>query len=134
VSTETGTQDLESRERIEEVLGTYFDGLYFGDTQRLGRVFHPRAIYACATEGPLTYLTMPEYFPIVDDRPSPASRQEARRDRILSVELVGPVTAIARVECAVGPRHFTDLLSLLKVEGRWQIMSKVFHFNLLEVG
>ena len=75
---------------------------------------------------------MAEYFPIVDERESPASRDEERRDRIVSVELVGPVTAIARVECAIGPRHFSDLLSLVRLDGRWQIISKVFHFDLVE--
>jgi hypothetical protein len=132
VSISAPSQDLESLVQIEEVLTTYFDGLYFSDTERLARVFHPHALYASATEGSLTHLTMAEYFPIVDARPSPASRNEERRDRITSVELAGPVTATARVECAIGPRHFTDLLCLVKLEGRWRIVSKVFHFDLIE--
>lgn len=120
---------------VAEVLQRYFDGLYHSDTGRLASVFHPRATYATATEaattggGPLV-LTMAEYFPIVDRRPSPASRGEARRDRILSVEFAGPVTAFARVECAIGPKFFTDLLTLFKVGGRWQIIAKVFHYEL----
>ena len=63
-------------------------------------------------------LTMGEYFPVVDRRPSPASRGEARRDRIVSIEFAGPVTAFARVECAIGPKFFTDLLTLIRVDGR----------------
>lgn len=122
---------------VAETLGTYFDGLYHSDTKRLAQVFHPRALYATATEGanenggPLI-LTMEEYFPVVDTRPAAAARGEARRDRILSIEFVGPVTALARVNCAIGPRHFTDLLSLVLVEGRWQIIAKVFHYDLAE--
>ena len=114
---------------IVEVLGQYFDGLYHSDTARLRRVFHPQARYVCATESPLVHLGMDEYFPIVDKRPSPASRGEARRDRIVSIELAGPVTAFARVNCAIGPRFFTDLLTLIRVDGRWQIIAKVFHFD-----
>ena len=75
---------------------------------------------------------MAEYFPIVDQRPSPASRGQARRDRILSIELAGPVTAFARVECAIAPRFFTDFLTLVQLDGRWQIVSKVFHFDVVE--
>ena len=116
---------------ITEVLQLYFDGLYHSDTTRLARVFHPRALYACASDGKLLHLDMQDYFPIVDKRPSPASRGEPRRDRILSVELAGPVTAFARVECAIGPKFFTDLLTLIHLDGRWQIISKVFHFDLL---
>jgi hypothetical protein len=73
---------------------------------------------------------MGEYFPIVAARPAPASRGEARRDRIVSLEFAGPVTAFARVECAIGPKRFTDFLSLIFVDGRWQIIAKVFHFDL----
>jgi hypothetical protein len=119
-----------SYDLIVDVLNQYFDGLYFSDTDRLRSVFHPRAQYVCATDGSLTYLTMDEYFPVVDARPSPASRAEARADHILSIEFAGPVTAFARVECAIGPKRFTDFLTLIQLGGRWQIISKVFHFDL----
>ena len=114
---------------IEEVLAIYFDGLHHSDSARLSRVFHPQALYACATETPLLQMTMPAYFAVVDQRPSPASRNEKRNDRILSIEFAGPVTALARVECSIGAKFFTDLLTLVKVEGRWQIMAKVFHYD-----
>ena len=73
---------------------------------------------------------MERYFPIVDKRPSPASRGEARADRIISIEFAGPVTALARVECAIGEKSFTDFLSLILVDGRWQIIAKVFHYDI----
>jgi len=120
---------------VVETLAVYFDGLHHSDTDRLARVFHPRASYVTATEAeangeePLL-LTMGEYFPIVERRPSPASRGEARRDRVISVEFAGPVTAFARVECAIAPKRFTDFLTLIKVGGRWQIIAKVFHFDI----
>lgn len=60
---------------------------------------------------------MDEYVPIVARRPSPASRGEARTDRIVSIDFVGPDTAPAGVECSIRPRHFTDLLSLIRLEG-----------------
>lgn len=112
------------------VLRDYFDGLYESNTEKLSRALHPKAVYASATEGPLLYLTMPEYFPIVDKRPSPAGRGEGRNDRILSIEFAGPVTAFARVECSIGPKRFTDFLTFVCVEGRWRIISKVFHFEI----
>ncbi|RYD15270.1 MAG: nuclear transport factor 2 family protein [Lysobacteraceae bacterium] len=115
---------------VASVLADYFDGLYHGDTSRLRRVFHPAAQYACATDGVLLQLRMDAYFPIVERRPSPASRGEPRRDRIVSIEFAGPVTALARVECAIAPKSFTDLLTLVKLDGRWQIIAKVFHYEL----
>jgi hypothetical protein len=115
---------------VVDVLQNYFDGLYRSDTLILRKVFHPAAIYACATDGTLLTLRMDEYFPIVDKRPSPASQGEKRMDRILAIEFAGPVTALARVECSIKPKHFTDLLTLILVDGHWQIISKVFHYEL----
>lgn len=118
--------------QITDVLSTYFDGLYHSDTSRLARVFHPMAQYVCVTDGTFLRLTMDEYFPIVDKRASPASRNEPRRDRIVSIDFAGPVTAFARVECAIGPKFFTDFLTFVFIDGRWQIVSKVFHYELSE--
>lgn len=119
-----------SPDAVAAVVQKYFDGLYNSDASLLRSVFHPKALYACATEGTLTYLDMAAYLPMVDKRPSPASRNETRVDRIVAIEFAGPVTALARVECAIGPKFFTDLLTFVFVDGRWQIISKVFHFDL----
>ena len=87
------------------------------------------AIYASADEQPLLYKTMDEYLPIVAGRPAPASRNEARTDKIESIEFAGENTALARVRCSIGVRHFIDFLSLTRIDGEWLIMAKVFHFE-----
>lgn len=114
---------------VAAVLGLYFDGLYHSDTQRLAQVFHPKAQYVCVTDGTLLYRDMAEYFPVVEARISPASKGEPRRDEIVSVDFAGPVTARAVVRCVIGNRHFTDFLTLVHLDGRWQVMSKVFHYT-----
>jgi 4-oxalocrotonate tautomerase len=122
---------MDARDEVACALDDYFDGLHHGDTARLRRIFHPAALYACATDGDLVLRTMEEDFPIVDARPSPASRGEPRRDRIVSIEFAGPATAFARVECAIAPKTFVDFLTLVRL-GRWQILSKVFHYELMD--
>jgi 4-oxalocrotonate tautomerase len=124
------TQHETGFSEVARVLADYFDGLHYSDTTILRRVFHPAAQYACASDGSLLQLRMEEYFPIVDQRPSPASRGEARTDRIVSIEFAGAVTAFARVECSIAPKVFTDFLTLVKLDGRWQIIAKVFHYKL----
>lgn len=115
---------------ITAVLSAYLDGLHHSDAAKLARVFHPAALYACATDGTLLHLNMDEYLPLVARRPSPASRDEPRHDRVLSIEFAGPVTAMARVECAIAPKFFTDLLTLVYLDDRWQIVAKIFHYEL----
>ena len=117
---------------IEQTLQDYFDGLHQSDTTLLRKVFHPQAVYASATDGELVHRTMDEYFPIVDARPSPASRHESRRDRVVWIDFAGRDTAVARVECAIGPKRFNDFLTLVRLHDRWQIIAKVFHYELAE--
>jgi Putative lumazine-binding len=114
---------------VVAVLQDYFDGLHHSDTERLRRVFHSQAVYATASEDKPLVLRMDEYFPIVEARPSPASKAEVRTDGIVSIELVGPVTALAKLRCSIRPKHFIDLLTLIRVEGRWQVIAKVFHWE-----
>ena len=117
---------------IRALLQDYFDGLHFSDAERLGRVFHPSAMYACATTGTLQRLDMAAYLPMVAQRPSPASLGQPRADEIVSIELAGPVTALARVHCTIAPKRFTDLLTLVRLEGEWRILAKVFHFEVID--
>jgi 4-oxalocrotonate tautomerase family enzyme len=109
----------------------YLDALYFADAERLARVFHPRARYFSTAEGRLKELDMPAYFEIVRGRVSGAKTGQPRYDRLLSVDVAGPHTALVKLECALPPRHFTDYLSLVKEEGRWSIISKVFEVRAL---
>ena len=111
------------------VLETYFDGLYHSDIERLGSAFHPKAIYATADETPLLYRTMDEYFPVVAKRVSPASRDELRRDVIESIEFAGENTAFARVRCSIGTKDFIDFLTLVRTDGAWRIMAKIFQIT-----
>ncbi len=119
-------------DRVIAALGDYFDGLYHSDTARLRRAMHPQAQYVCATDGRLLKLDMEPYWAMVDQRPSPASQGAAREDRIVSLEFAGPVTALARVECAIPPKRFIDLLTLVKLDGQWQIIAKVFHYDWMD--
>jgi len=115
---------------VEMVIHIYLDGLYHSDTGRLRKALHPDAHYVCATTDEFVNLSMDEYFPIVDKRPSPASLGESRQDKIVSIEFAGPNTAFVRLNCAIGNKYFTDFLTLIKTKDRWQIISKVFHYDL----
>lgn len=109
------------------LLERYFEAFQHSDARALGELFHPGALYAFADGASLKQLDMATYLPIVAARPSPASRGEARDDRVRALEFAGPATALATVECRLNGKHYVDFLSLLKLEGRWRIVSKVFH-------
>ena len=114
---------------IEALMGRYFDGLYHGDVASLAQVFHPQTLYATASGGALLRLDLEAYLQRVQQRPSPVSQGHQRTDQIVSIEMAGPVTAVVRAQCSIPGRAFIDLLTLVKVDQRWQIMSKVFDFT-----
>jgi hypothetical protein len=113
---------------IEKVLQVYFDGLYEGDTKKLADAFHPAShLYSAAPDGKAADLPRADWLKWIESRPSAKSKGSERRDRIVSIDFSGPQTAFAKVECQLPPRYFTDYLTLLKADGRWQVISKSFH-------
>ncbi|MEN5084759.1 nuclear transport factor 2 family protein [Bosea sp. TWI1241] len=111
---------------IEAAVQTYFDGLYEGDTEKLARVFHPRASLFIEEGGALLVTPVPDWLARVAGRPSPVSQDLARDDRILMIDRPGPVNALVKVQCQVAPKVYVDHLSLIKVEGRWQVVAKSY--------
>lgn len=111
---------------IAKTLQLYFDGFYYGDVAMLRRVFHPACHLSNASEGKLAHDDMETVFARVAGRVSPAKNGEARRDAVLGIDVSSTVSALARVQIAIGPRLFTDYLNLLKLDGEWRIIAKVF--------
>jgi len=118
------TSDLHE---IEQVLQTYFDGLYEGDTSKLARVFHPIAHLFSSEDGKLEDMSQDQWFALVRGRQSAQSRDLARRDWVVQIDRSGPHTAFAKVQCQIPPRYFTDYLSLVKLGEGWKIVSKTYH-------
>ena len=113
-------------EAIEKVVWTYLDGLYEGDTAKLGQAFHEVSHLYSMEKGGVADLPRAQWFEFVKGRPSAKSRGLERTDRIVSIDLSGPETAFVKLQCSIHPRHFTDYLLLLKLEQGWRIVSKSF--------
>ena len=114
------------RVAIEGVVKTYLDGLYEGDATKLASAFHPTSALAQSVDGKLVVTPRDVWLDWVKSRPSPKANGLARHDRVLSIDITSPVMAYVKLECAIPPRFFTDQLSLLKIDGRWQVAQKVF--------
>ena len=117
---------MTDRNDIEDVIKAYLDGLYEGDTEKLGRAFHPTSALTFVNDGKLTVVPRDERFAAVNNRPKPKDQGLARHDEVLTIDILDDRTAFVKLKCAIPPRFFTDLLSLLKIDGRWQVAQKVF--------
>ena len=111
---------------ILAVLQDYFDGFYASDVDKLKGVFHPECHLISATGGPLLNDPMDAVYARVAGRGPPAADNQKRLDRVLSIDKSGPEAALVKVQIAIGPKLFTDYLNFLHVDGRWQIISKIY--------
>lgn len=117
---------------VEKVVRTYFDGLYEGDTDKLGQAFHEVSHLYSMHEGGVADLPRAKWFEMVKGRPSAKSKGLPRADRIVSIDFSGPETAFVKVECALHPRYFVDYLTLLKLKDGWKVVSKTFRADVRE--
>jgi hypothetical protein len=107
------------------VLKNYFDGIYHGDIELLRTAFHPQAILFGEIKGAPYYKTLDDYLRAVADRKSPHALGEAYRMNPVSIEVLGNI-AFAKTHCVMLGFNYYDFLSLLLLEGRWVITSKLF--------
>jgi putative lumazine-binding protein len=120
----TGTDDVKI---IEDVVRCYLDGLYESDAGKIASVFHPTSALTSVTDdGELVITPRDQWLDKVRARPSPQRQGLPRHDQVLTIDVVSPTMAYVKLKCAIPPRFFTDQLSLLKTDGRWQIVQKVF--------
>lgn len=108
---------------IEETIQHYIDGAISGSGETMKPAFHSDAsVYGYMGED-LFAAPVQALFDWNDEN-GPASDLKAN---ITNIDIAGTV-ATARVELENWTgNNFTDLFSLLKVDGKWKIMNKVFH-------
>jgi Putative lumazine-binding len=119
---------------IERTVQVYFDGLYEGDADKLASVFHETSALTYEQGGQLVVLTRENWLKSVRERASAKSKNLARNDKILSIDQSGPNTAFVKVNCQIPPRYFTDYLNLLKIDGNWRVVQKIFATEMRETG
>jgi hypothetical protein len=111
---------------ISAAVQTYFDGLYEADADKLESVFHPTCVLTHVTPEGLQTIPRDTWLAAVRTRRSSKDQGLGRYDRILLLDRIGPTMALVKLNCAIPPRFFTDLLAFLKIDGRWQVAQKVF--------
>ena len=113
------------RDAIGKVVQQYIDGAKSGRGDDMKPAFHKDAtIFGYAGDdlfaGPIQQLFA------WNDENGPATELAAR---IATIDVVGTVATVRlELDNWTGSR-FTDFFTLLKVDGEWKIMNKVFHLH-----
>jgi hypothetical protein len=120
------------RSSAEAIIQLYFDGLYEGDADKLGAVFHPTADLRWLEKGELQVLSLPDWLERVRKRPSAKAEGKPRDDFIVTLDRSDESTAFIKVRCQLPPRYFTDYLVAMKLSDGWRIVSKSYRYDLKE--
>jgi Putative lumazine-binding len=110
---------------IRQTVQYYFDGGSNRDSVALRKAFHPDARMLFVRDGQLVVVPIEEYIARVAGERLKPGEVDSTRKRVTSVDVTGDA-AIARVELKRPEALIVDYMSLLKVEGRWQIVNKIF--------
>ncbi len=108
---------------IAKVVQHYIDGAKSGRGDDMKPAFHKDATIFGYVGADLFAGPIQQLFAWTDEN-DPATGLQAR---ITSIDLIDTVATV-RLELDDWTGHrFTDLFTLLKVDGEWKIMNKVFH-------
>ena len=125
MATQSPEQHGQDHDAISEVVGIYLQGARSGSGQDMAPAFHKDATVFGYVGQDLFAGPIQNLFDWNDSN-GPATQLKAR---IADIDIAGTVAAV-RLELDNWTGHrFTDLFTLLKTDGQWKIMNKVFHLH-----
>lgn len=117
--------ELSEYDAITNTVQLYIDGGKTGDTARMKKAFHPDATIFGYVGADLFAGPIQQLFDW-NDQNGAAKELEGR---IANIDIIETVATV-RLELDNWTGHrFTDLFTLLKVDGKWKIINKVFHLH-----
>jgi hypothetical protein len=124
-----GAADLSARwadeAAIRQTVQYYFDGGKHRDSVALRKAFHPEARMLFAKDGKLAVVPIGEFIARVAENKLKSGEVDSITRRVAEVDVAGDA-AIAKLELERPDALVTDYMSLLKVDGRWMIVNKIY--------
>jgi hypothetical protein len=115
--------NLDEYDAIAKTVQYYTDGAKSGRGADMQPAFHQDATIFGYADGEIFAGPIQKLFKSVD-QDAPATGLQAR---MVSIDIINTIAAV-RLELDDWNGHrYTDLLTLLKANGEWKIMNKVFH-------
>lgn len=106
---------------ITSIVQKYFNGLYHGDVALLTSIFHQDAWL----KAPSIRRSLSSWLVDVASRPIPAQQGLAFEFKLLSVDIVQD-QAMVKIHCPLFDFNYIDFLGLLKEQGQWLIVNKMY--------
>lgn len=110
---------------IRQTVTDYLEGMIYGEPARLREAFHPGAIQAGHFKGNYEFLSAEQFIESLENETMQPPGSAYSAD-IISIDRTGD-TAVAKVSNSCFGTDFIDYLTLIKDNGRWQIICKAFY-------
>ena len=107
---------------IEKTVTYYLEGGTNNDFETLKKAFHPTATMKYVTDAGYQEVNALEFF---GKGMKPGPKQD-RKTRVVDITIAGHA-ANARLEIEYPDFTFIDFMNLLKIDGEWKIVSKIFY-------
>jgi hypothetical protein len=112
-------------QKIRNAVEQYFNGVFHGDPALLRDAFHSQAVvYDNAKDG-FRRRAIADYIDAVMSRQSPESQGEVQQMEILHMDVLADQAMVTASVNFTGNRYY-NALTLLRLDGRWWIVSKTF--------
>jgi len=108
-------------ELVKAIVQNYFDGLHYGDVTKLRAIFHADAFL----KAPGSRRSLEQWLAAVASRPVPAQQGRSYGFKLLSIEVIKD-QAMVKLECPLFEHSYIDFLGLLKEDGCWKIVTKMY--------
>ncbi|MET0571168.1 MAG: nuclear transport factor 2 family protein, partial [Pedobacter agri] len=114
---------VQDYEEVLEVVNGYVDGLKSGNVEQLGKTFHKDAVMYGHLKDGLSEGSIDNLYTYVEEFGA-AENIKTRLDVLHKTS----TTAIVRVEMEsdAANEDFTDYHSLIKIDGQWKVVAKLF--------
>jgi hypothetical protein len=111
-------------ELVKETVQNYLDGGTYGDTAKMAKVFHPTAFmkFVDVKTGEFRDVPIARYL---ENGKANAGKKIDRTTKILNIDITG-TAAQAKLELDTPTSKLTDYFNLLKINGEWKVVSKIF--------
>jgi len=109
---------------VRETLMNYLEGGTVGDTVRLNKAFHQSASMKYIDNKTGEYRDVP-IAEFLTRAKANAGKKSDRKTKIVYTNISG-TAAQARLEIDGGTYFFHDYMNLLKINGEWKIVGKIF--------
>lgn len=111
-------------ELVTETIQNYLDGGTYGDTTKMAKVFHPSATMKFVDVKTAEFRDVP-IAKYLEGGKANAGKKSERTTRILHIDITG-TAAQAKIELDYPSTKLTDYFNLLKINGEWKVVSKIF--------